>query len=61
MAASDPRPKLLVVEDDEGLARQLRWSYEDYDVLVARDCRLIPTGPPRGSRHLRNCCASSAT
>lgn len=37
MAASDPRPKLLVVEDDEGLARQLRWSYEDYDVLVARD------------------------
>ena len=37
MAASDPRPKLLVVEDDEGLARQLRWSYEDYDVLVAPD------------------------
>ena len=34
---SDPRPKLLVVEDDEGLARQLRWSYEDYDVLVAPD------------------------
>jgi len=37
MAAADPRPKLLVVEDDEGLARQLRWSYEDYDVLVAPD------------------------
>ena len=36
-AAADPRPKLLVVEDDEGLARQLRWSYEDYDVLVAPD------------------------
>ncbi len=35
--AADPRPKLLVVEDDEGLARQLRWSYEDYDVLVAPD------------------------
>lgn len=27
--------KLLVVEDDEGLQRQLRWSYEDYDVVVA--------------------------
>ena len=29
--------KLLVVEDDEGLQRQLRWSYEDYDVTVAGD------------------------
>ncbi len=27
--------KLLVVEDDEGLQRQLRWSYEDYDVIIA--------------------------
>ena len=26
---------LLVVEDDEGLQRQLRWSYEDYEVLIA--------------------------
>ena len=34
--------KLLVVEDDEGLQRQLRWSYEDYDVTVAgsRDAAL---------------------
>ena len=31
-----PSPrKLLVVEDDEGLQRQLRWSYEDYEVVVA--------------------------
>ena len=29
--------KLLVVEDDAGLQRQLRWSYEDYDVIVAGD------------------------
>ena len=27
--------KLLVVEDDEGLQRQLRWSYEDYEVIIA--------------------------
>ncbi len=27
--------KLLVVEDDEGLQRQLRWSYEDYEVVIA--------------------------
>jgi two-component system NtrC family response regulator len=29
--------KLLVVEDDAGLQRQLRWSYDDYDVLIAGD------------------------
>ncbi len=34
VAESDLR-KLLVVEDDLGLQRQLRWSYDDYDVLVA--------------------------
>ena len=32
-----PPRKLLVVEDDEGLQRQLRWSYEDYEVLTASD------------------------
>jgi two-component system NtrC family response regulator len=31
------RPKLLIVEDDVGLQRQLRWAYEDYDVVVASD------------------------
>jgi len=31
------RPKLLIVEDDEGLQRQLRWAYDDYEVLVASD------------------------
>lgn len=29
------KPKLLVVEDDAGLQRQLKWSFEDYDVLIA--------------------------
>ena len=28
-------PKLLIVEDDPGLQRQLRWAYEDYATLVA--------------------------
>ena len=33
------RPKvLLVVEDDEGLQRQLKWAYEGYEVVCARDC-----------------------
>ena len=27
--------KLLVVEDDEGLQRQLRWAYDDYEVVIA--------------------------
>ncbi|MFA7441456.1 MAG: PEP-CTERM-box response regulator transcription factor [Sphingomonadaceae bacterium] len=31
------KPLLLVVEDDVGLQRQLRWAYEDYEVLVASD------------------------
>ena len=29
------KPKLLIVEDDEGLLRQLRWAYEDYEVITA--------------------------
>jgi two-component system NtrC family response regulator len=33
----DSRAKLLIVEDDEGLQRQLRWAYDDYEVLVASD------------------------
>jgi two-component system NtrC family response regulator len=32
-----PRPILLVVEDDSGLQRQLRWAYEDYEVIIAGD------------------------
>ena len=31
------RPRLLVVEDDAGLARQLRWAYEAYEVVIAGD------------------------
>ena len=34
---SDARAKLLIVEDDEGLQRQLRWAYDDYEVLIASD------------------------
>lgn len=33
----DKKPVLLIVEDDEGLQRQLRWAYEDYEVQVAGD------------------------
>ncbi len=31
------RPKLLIVEDDEGLQAQLKWAYEDFDIVPARD------------------------
>lgn len=31
------KPKLLVVEDDEGLCAQLKWAYDDFDVLFAGD------------------------
>jgi len=30
---------LLIVEDDAGLQRQLRWAYDDYEVVVAGDRR----------------------
>jgi two-component system NtrC family response regulator len=33
----DKQKTLLVVEDDPGLQRQLRWCFEDYEVLVAED------------------------
>ena len=35
--STPPLRKLLIVEDDEGLQRQLRWAYDDYDVIVAGD------------------------
>jgi two-component system NtrC family response regulator len=31
------KKKLLVVEDDKGLQKQLRWSFDTYDVVVADD------------------------
>ncbi|HEX8642508.1 MAG TPA: PEP-CTERM-box response regulator transcription factor [Allosphingosinicella sp.] len=34
---TEAKPKLLIVEDDEGLQRQLRWAYDDYEVLCASD------------------------
>lgn len=33
----DVRPKLLIVEDDPGLQRQLRWAYEEYQLFIAGD------------------------
>jgi len=30
-------PKLLIVEDDPGLQAQLKWAYEDFEVIVAGD------------------------
>ena len=31
------KPKLLIIEDDPGLQKQLRWSFDAYEVLVAGD------------------------
>jgi len=30
-------PKLLIVEDDPGLQAQLKWAYEDFEVIIAGD------------------------
>jgi two-component system NtrC family response regulator len=35
MTEESKRPVLLVVEDDEGLQRQLKWAYEAYEVVFA--------------------------
>jgi len=32
-----PKPKLLIIEDDLGLQRQLAWTFEEYEVLSATD------------------------
>jgi two-component system NtrC family response regulator len=37
VAAKDQPIKLLIVEDDPGLQRQLRWSFEGYETIVASD------------------------
>ncbi len=37
MTRLDPLPVLLIVEDDVGLQRQLRWAYEGYEIVVASD------------------------
>jgi two-component system, NtrC family, response regulator len=37
MSTDNDLPVLLVVEDDEGLQRQLKWAYDGYKVVVAGD------------------------
>jgi len=34
---ADKKPVLLVIEDDEGLQAQLKWAYEDFEVVIAGD------------------------
>jgi len=34
---ADKKPTLLVIEDDEGLQAQLKWAYEDFEVVIAGD------------------------
>jgi two-component system NtrC family response regulator len=35
LTMSETKRKLLIVEDDQGLQRQLKWSYEDFEVFCA--------------------------
>jgi two-component system NtrC family response regulator len=34
---AESKPKLLIVEDDQGLQAQLKWAYDDFEVIVAGD------------------------
>lgn len=35
--AADKKPVLLVIEDDPGLQAQLKWAYDDFEVVIAGD------------------------
>jgi two-component system NtrC family response regulator len=35
MSVTDTKPKLLVVEDDLGLQKQLKWCFDEYEVITA--------------------------
>ncbi|HSG32942.1 MAG TPA: PEP-CTERM-box response regulator transcription factor [Sphingomonadaceae bacterium] len=34
---ADSKPRLLIVEDDEGLQAQLKWAYDDFEVTIVGD------------------------
>jgi two-component system NtrC family response regulator len=34
---AEEKPKLLIIEDDEGLQAQLKWAYEDFEVTIVGD------------------------
>ena len=34
---TQPLPKLLIVEDDPGLQAQLKWAYDDFEVVIVGD------------------------
>ena len=37
MSKSKPEQTLLIIEDDVGLSSQLRWHFDQYNVVVAQD------------------------
>lgn len=36
--SKNSKPSLLVVEDDPGLQKQMRWGFDNYEVVTANDC-----------------------
>ena len=66
MTEASDLPVLLIVEDDEGLQRQLKWAYDGYRVVCAGDrgsaiealraCRRTPTGPRKALRRCKTFC-----
>ena len=34
---AEAKPRLLIVEDDQGLQAQLKWAYDDFEVVIAGD------------------------
>ena len=34
---AEDKPRLLIVEDDPGLQKQLKWCFDEYEVIAATD------------------------
>ena len=58
-AANPDKPRLLIVEDDLGLQKQLKWCFDEYEVLIAARSR-GSAGADRAASSRRWCCRISA-
>ena len=61
-SGTSPR-KLLVIEDDAGLQAQLKWAYDDFEVVIAgdRDSAIAATTAERSPRMSTTSADSTAT
>ena len=54
---TEEKPKLLIVEDDLGLQKQLKWCFDEHEVLIAATARRRSRSSAGSSR--RSSCRTS--